>query len=128
MLLYITISSSKNKTKNSYLRSWAQKQLFSGVLKKRRSERCSRLTGEHPYRTAISIKLQSNFIEITLQNGCSPVNLLHIFRRSFPKNTSGRLLGYCQVFCISRSIFSCVSSFSRSMTMISRGCLVYIIH
>ena len=34
----------------------------------------------------------SNFIEITLGHGCSPVNLLHIFRIPFPKNTSGRLL------------------------------------
>ena len=34
----------------------------------------------------------SNFIEITLQHGCSPVNLLHIFRTPFVKNTSGRML------------------------------------
>ena len=53
---------------------------------------CSKLTGEHPYRSAISIKLQSNFIEITLRHGCSPVNLLYIFRTPFLKNTSGRLL------------------------------------
>ena len=42
--------------------------------------------------SVISIKLQSNFIEITLRHGCSPVNLLHIFRTPFPKNNSGRLL------------------------------------
>ena len=36
--------------------------------------------------------LQSNFIEITLQHGCSPVNLLHIFRILLPKSTSGGLL------------------------------------
>ena len=36
--------------------------------------------------------LQSNFIEIPLQHGCSPVNLLHIFRILLPKNTSGGLL------------------------------------
>ena len=40
---------------------------------------------------AACIKLQSSFIEITLQYGCSPVNLLHIFRTPFPKNTSGWL-------------------------------------
>ena len=34
-------------------------------------------------------KLQSNFIEITLRHGFSPVNLLHIFRTPFSKNTSG---------------------------------------
>ena len=33
-----------------------------------------------------------DFIEITLQHGYSPVNLLHIFRTPFSKNTSGRLL------------------------------------
>ena len=53
---------------------------------------CSKFTGEHPCRSVVSIKSQSNFIEITLQHGCSPVNLLHIFRTLFPKNTSGWLL------------------------------------
>ena len=33
--------------------------------------------------------MQSNFIEIALQHGRSPVNLLHNFRTPFPKNTSG---------------------------------------
>ena len=33
-----------------------------------------------------------NFIQITLRHGCSPVNLLHIFRTPFPMNTSGRLV------------------------------------
>ena len=27
-----------------------------------------------------------------LRHGCSPVNLLHVFRTAFPRNTSGRLL------------------------------------
>ena len=40
----------------------------------------------------ISIKLPSIFIETTLRLGCSSVNLLHIFRTLFPKNTSGGLL------------------------------------
>ena len=47
---------------------------------------------EHPCRRWISIKLQSNFIEIILWHGCSPVNLLHIFRITFSKNTPGQLL------------------------------------
>ena len=47
---------------------------------------CSKYTGEYPCRSAISTKLQSNFIEIRLQNRFSPVNLLHIFRTSFLKN------------------------------------------
>ena len=53
---------------------------------------CCKFTREHPCRSAILIKLQSNFIEIALRHGCSPVNLLHIFRALFLKNTSGRLL------------------------------------
>ena len=60
-------------------------------LEKGALEICSKFAGEHPCQSVISIKLQSNFIEITLGCGCSPVNLLHIFRTLFPKNTSGRL-------------------------------------
>ena len=33
-----------------------------------------------------------NFIEIILRHECSPVNLLHIFRIPFPKNTFGGML------------------------------------
>ena len=46
----------------------------------------------HPCWIVISIKLQSIFIETALRLGCSSVNLLHIFRTLFPKNTSGGLL------------------------------------
>ena len=53
---------------------------------------CSKFAGGHLCQSVISIKLQSNFIEIALRHGCSPANLLHIFRKPFPKNTTGRLL------------------------------------
>ena len=36
--------------------------------------------------------MSSNFIEIIFRHGCSPVNLLHIFRTPFPRNTSMWLL------------------------------------
>ena len=54
----------------------------------------SKFTGEYPYQSLISIKLQSKVItlEITLRHGCSPVNLQHIFRTPFPRNTH---LGDC---------------------------------
>ena len=52
----------------------------------------SKLTREHLCRSTMLINLQCNFIEITLWHGCSPVDLLHIFRIPFLKNTSGRLL------------------------------------
>ena len=58
-------------------------------LRKSVLEICSKFTGEYPCRSAISVKLQRNFIEIALRNGYSPVNLLHIFRTPFPNNTSG---------------------------------------
>ena len=62
----------------------------------------SKFTGEHPCRNVMSI---SNFIEIRLWHGCSPVNLLHIFRTSFPKNTFGRLLASDQILCHYLMIF-----------------------
>ena len=62
-------------------------KLGKGILKI-----CSKFTGEHPCRSVISIKLLCNFIEITLRHGCFPDNLLHIFRTSLLKNTSGWLL------------------------------------
>ena len=61
--------------------------LRKGVLKI-----CSRFTREHPCRSVISMKLQSDFIEIALRHGCFPVNFLHIFRTFFCKNTSDGLL------------------------------------
>ena len=42
--------------------------------------------------SVILINLICSFIEITPRNENSPVNLLHIFRTSFPKNSSGWLL------------------------------------
>ena len=59
---------------------------------------CSKFTGERPFRSVISIKLQSNFTEIALRHGYSPINLLHIFRTSFRKNTSGWLLLKCEKY------------------------------
>ena len=61
--------------------------LRKGVLKI-----CSKFKGERPRQSVLSIKLLCNFIEIALRHGCSPVNLLHILRTPFPKNTSGGLL------------------------------------
>ena len=64
-----------------------QKQPSRGVFKI-----YSKFRGEHPSQSVISINLQSNFIEITLRHGCSPINFLYIFRIPVPKNISGRLL------------------------------------
>ena len=71
-----------------YLRS-SSPQLFlrKGVLKI-----CCKFSGEHLCRSVISIKLLCNFSEITLQHRRSPINLPHIFRTPFCKNTYGELL------------------------------------
>ena len=76
-----------NQTGHNFRSSRPEVFLRKGVLKI-----CSKFTGEHPCRSAISIKLQNRFIEITLWHGWSPVNLWHIFKTPFPKNTSGWLL------------------------------------
>ena len=59
---------------------------------------CSKFTGEHPCRGVISIELQGKFIEIALRHGCFPVNLLHIFRTTFSRNTSLWLLLFPSLF------------------------------
>ena len=53
---------------------------------------CIKFKGEHLCQSAISINLQSNFIETKLWHWCSPVNLLYIFKTTFNKNTYGGLL------------------------------------
>ena len=63
-----------------------------GALRKRYSENM-----QHIYRRATMPKcdfdkLLCNFIEVTFRNGCSPVNLLHIFRTTLSKNTYGEQL------------------------------------
>ena len=49
---------------------------------------CRKFTGEHPCQCLVLITLQNSFIEIALWHERSRVNLLYIFRISFPKNTS----------------------------------------
>ena len=63
-----------------------------GVLRKRCSKNMQQIYRTNPWRSVISIKLLYNFTEITLRHRCSPVNKLHIFRTSFPRNTFGWLL------------------------------------
>ena len=61
--------------------------LGKGVL-----EICSKSTEKHQCQSAISTKLLCNVIEIALRHGSSHLNLLHILRKPFSKNTSGWLL------------------------------------
>ena len=62
------------------------------IFGKRCSENMHKIYRRIPYRSAISTELESNFIEIALRYGCSPINLLYIFRAPFSKNTSEWLL------------------------------------
>ena len=89
MVLYLSL------VRGQYRSSHPDVFLAKGVLKI-----CRKFTREHPCRKVISIKLQSNFIEITLQHGCSPVDVLHYFRTSFLKNTYGGLLKNTQISTI----------------------------
>ena len=82
-----SFSFSESLTCGVFRSSRSEVFLVKGVLKI-----CSKFAGEHPSRSVISKKLHSSCVEITLRHGCSPVNLLHIFRALFLKNTSGRQL------------------------------------
>ena len=66
-----------------------QKQPLGSVFRKMCSENMEQI-----YRRTTMLKCNfneavCNFIEITLCHGSSSVNLLHIFRTTFPKNTCG---------------------------------------
>ena len=82
-----------------------QKQPSRGALIKKCSEICSKFTEKHPCQSVISVKLLSNFIEFTLQLGRS-VTFLHIFRRPFPKNTSGGAVSGLHLFRSILNFFS----------------------
>ena len=56
---------------------------------------CSKIAGQHPCGSVVSIiKLLGNSMEIILPDGHFPVNLLHILRAPFYKNTFEGLLLY----------------------------------
>ena len=71
-----------------------QEQPSSGVLSKSCAENMQQIYRRTPMSMCDFNKVakQSNFIEIALRHGSSPVNLLHIFRTPCTKNTSGWLL------------------------------------
>ena len=78
---WVTFSSETHQYEISSRSNPPEVLLGKGVLKI-----CSKFTAEHPSWSAISIKLQSNFIEITLRHWCSPVNCCifseHLFLRT----------------------------------------------
>ena len=83
---HIAVSYDKIASKRLY-----QKQPSRCVLKKRCPENMQqRYRRTHMPKCVINVLC--SFIEIILQHECSPLNLLHIFRTTFFKNSSGRLL------------------------------------
>ena len=68
-------------------RIFIQKQLFIDVLREKCSENMYQM-----YRRTPMPKCHFNTFEKQLYHGCFPVNLLHIFRTHFPKNTCRQLL------------------------------------
>ena len=69
--------------------SFIQKQPLKGVLSKRCSKNMQQIYKRTPMPKCDFNKVAK---QITLRYECSPVNLLHIFRTAFTKNTSGWLL------------------------------------
>ena len=70
-----------------------QKQPPRGIPRKRCSENMQQIYRRTPMPECdFNKNAFCSFIETTLRHGCSPVNLLHIFRTLFLKNTSGWLL------------------------------------
>ena len=69
-----------------------QKQPSRGILRKRCSENMEQIY----MRTTVPMfdfnKLATQLFEFAYRHGCPPVNLLHNFWTSFPKNTSEGLL------------------------------------
>ena len=88
--------------------------LIEGVLRI-----CSKLTGEHSCQSVTSINLLCNFINITFGHGCSPVNLLHVFRTSFFKNISGWLL------LMKSCILLCGNSFFQSLAVLRKSLVMW---
>ena len=99
---YKVISLPQNFTLD-HNKNYRQKQPLRGILRKMCSENMQQIYRRHPCRSATSMKLLCNSVEIALQHGCSPVNLLHIFRTSFPKRHVTRRRGEIQLFLSTRT-------------------------
>ena len=75
-----------------YINRSIQKQPWRSVLGKRCSKVMQQIYRRAPMPKRSFNKVVRKFTVIALRHGCSPINLLHIFAKPFPKNTSGGLL------------------------------------
>ena len=96
-----------NMRKCSLLVSWGgkakgQKQPFRGVLRKKCFENMQQIYKRTSMSKCDFNEVFCSLTEITLRHGCSPVNLLYIFRIPFPKNTSEQLLLKGDIFILAK--------------------------
>ena len=83
------ISKIRLNIKLAKLESWSNRSSHTEVfLEKGVLKICGKFTGEKQQLGCL-FKILDNWTEITLRHGFSPVNLVHIFRTLFTKNTSG---------------------------------------
>ena len=87
----------RRKSDKLYVKRKGQTRLSGGVLWKKVFRKYAANWQEN---TNAKVWFQCNFIEIILRHGCSPINLLHITKTPFLKNTSEWLLmkGYDNLF------------------------------
>ena len=101
-LFLLVLGKLKFRESNEILEN--QKQPFRGVLGKRCSENTQQIyrrTTPMPKCDFNKVALHCIFIEIILPHGCSPVNLLHIFRTSFPRTPLGGC--FCNISILKQS-------------------------
>ena len=108
----------------------SQKQLPRGVPRKRCPENMQQIYRRTPMPKC---DFNCNFIEIALRCGCSPVNLLCIFRTHFLKNSSRRLLLTSQAnnmkkiaFCFRVYLFSLLQRLYFSIKVMLNLLLIYL--
>ena len=92
---------------NVYRSSRREKFLGKGVLKI-----CCKITGKHPWRSAISTKLQSKATLLKRTSACVfSCKFSASFRTTFPRNNSGRL-----PLCILIHVYSPMDFINESVT------------
>ena len=92
-----------------------KKQTPRGTIKKMCSKNMQKIYRRTPiakYDFNKVVLQLCNFIEIALWYGCSPVNLLYIFRTPFPRKTSGWLILFIVCFAASFRNIKSTSSYS----------------
>ena len=96
-----------------------QKQPRRSVLRKRCSKVMQQIYRRAPMPKRSFNEVASNFIEIALRHGCSPINLLHNFRTPLSKTT--HLWTATSVFMNSKNLLCLRSSLCRVLIVPKRS-------